>query len=530
MSVSARPSLVFLILDGWGHSTRTAGNAIAAGAGEHMPRLARDYPFTLLTASGEEVGLPAGVMGNSEVGHLTIGAGHRVYQDVTLINKVLNGDGFQSNQVLSEAMATTRAGSGTLHFLGLCSDASVHSHLDHLKALVRMAAAEGVPRVRVHCFMDGRDTPPTSGRAYVADLDSFLPGAHPDAAIATLGGRYYGMDRDQRWERVEKHWQTLVQGDGQQAPDAITAVDQAYQRGETDEFILPTVITATDHRVIGDGDGVIFFNFRPDRARQITRALALDDFDAFSRPVRPSLATYVCMTPYDHQFALPVAFRSQKPEMVMGRLFSELGLSQLRIAETEKYAHVTYFLNGGVERIYPGEDRILVPSPRVATYDLQPEMSAREVTDRLVARVEDGATDIIVGNFANADMVGHTGIYDATVQACKVVDDSVGRIFAAARRAGALVAVTGDHGNAEQMTDPRLGGPQTAHTTNPVPFILARDDPQGSPPGRWRRAGQCHAHHPDRAEHRLPRGDGWWLPALGTSPGWPGPAPQPWVT
>jgi 2,3-bisphosphoglycerate-independent phosphoglycerate mutase len=480
LNVSTRPSLVFLILDGWGHSTQIDGNAIAAGAGEHMPRLAREYPFTLLTASGEAVGLPAGVMGNSEVGHLTIGAGRRVYQDVTLINKVLEEEGFGSNKILDQAMSTTMAGSGTLHFLGLCSDASVHSHLNHLKALVRMAASRGVPRVRVHCFTDGRDTPPTSGRGYVADLSAFLAEAHPDAAIATVGGRYYGMDRDQRWERIEKHWQAMVQGDGLEAPDANTAVEQAYQRGETDEFILPTVMTGTDHHAIGDGDGVIFFNFRPDRARQITRALALDDCEELSRPVRPSLATYVCMTPYDHKFDLPVAFRSKKPDMVMGRLFSELGLSQLRIAETEKYAHVTYFLNGGVERVYAGEDRVLVPSPRVATYDLQPEMSAGEVTDRLIARIEDGATDIIVGNLANADMVGHTGIYEATVRACQVVDESVGRISAAARRAGALLAVTGDHGNAEQMTDPHLGGPQTAHSTNPVPFILARDDLKGA--------------------------------------------------
>jgi 2,3-bisphosphoglycerate-independent phosphoglycerate mutase len=480
LKVATRPSLVFLILDGWGHSPHTEGNAIAAGAGEHMPRLAAEYPHTLLTASGEAVGLPAGVMGNSEVGHLTIGAGRRVYQDVTLINRVLAGAGFAGNPVLSTAMETTRDSSGTLHFLGLCSDASVHSHLDHLKALVRMAATLGVPRVRVHCFTDGRDTPPTSGRAYVRDLAAFLAGAHPDAAIATVGGRYYGMDRDQRWERVEKHWQALVQGAGLQAPDAVTAVAQAYERGETDEFILPTVITQTDHSAIGNGDGVIFFNFRPDRARQITRAMALDAFDGFPRPSRPALSTYVCMTPYDHEFDLPVAFRSKKPDMVMGRLFSALGLSQLRIAETEKYAHVTYFLNGGVERVYPGEDRILVPSPRVATYDLQPEMSAREVTDRLVARIEAGSTDIIVGNLANADMVGHTGIYEAAVRACRVVDESVGRIFAAAHHAGALLAVTGDHGNAEQMLNPRLGGPQTAHSTNPVPFILARDDLKGA--------------------------------------------------
>ncbi|MCZ6650551.1 MAG: 2,3-bisphosphoglycerate-independent phosphoglycerate mutase [Acidobacteria bacterium] len=476
MAVARKPSLVLLILDGWGHSEQRRHNAIAACASDHMRRLAAHYPHTLLEASGEAVGLPAGVMGNSEVGHLTIGAGRTVYQDVTLINKALREDRFTGNPVLARAMTDTREGSGTLHFLGLCSDASVHSHLDHLEALVRLAAARGVPRVRVHPLTDGRDTSPRSGKGYVTRLAAFLGEAHPDAAIATVGGRYFGMDRDQRWERVEKHWRALVMGEGLQAADPVAAVEEAYARGETDEFIQPTVIPSVAHHAIDDHDGVIFFNFRPDRARQMTRALALAEFAEFQRPRRPELATYICMTPYDGTFDLPVAFRSWKPEMVLGRLFSDRGLRQLRIAETEKYAHVTYFLNGGVERTYPGEDRILVPSPHVATYDLQPEMSAREITEKLLARLRQGETDIIVANFANADMVGHTGNYEATLRACETVDRCVGRISEATRATGSLLVVTSDHGNAEQMLSAGSSEAKTSHTTNPVPLILARED------------------------------------------------------
>ncbi|TDI44055.1 MAG: 2,3-bisphosphoglycerate-independent phosphoglycerate mutase [Acidobacteria bacterium] len=476
MAAARKPSLVLLILDGWGHSEQRQYNAVAACPGDHMRRLAARYPHTLLAASGEAVGLPAGVMGNSEVGHLTIGAGRTMDQAVTLINKTLKEDSFTGNPVLAQACADTLNGSGTLHFLGLCSDASVHSHLDHLEALVRLAAARGVPRVRVHPFTDGRDTSPHSGKGYVTRVASFLAKAHPDAAIATVGGRYFGMDRDQRWERVEKHWRALVLGEGLQAADPVAAVDEAYARGETDEFIRPTVMTGVAHHTIGDGDGVIFFNFRPDRARQMTRALAVAEFDEFHRPRRPALAAYVCMTPYDGTFDLPIAFRSRGPEMVLGRLFSARGLRQVRIAETEKYAHVTYFLNGGVERTYPGEERILVPSPRVATYDLQPEMSALEITEKLLACLHQGETDIVVANFANADMVGHTGNYEATLRACDTVDRCVGRVHEAARATGSLLVVTSDHGNAEQMLSTDSKESLTAHTTNPVPLILARED------------------------------------------------------
>jgi len=328
MAAARKPSLVLLILDGWGHSRHSRQNAVAGCAGEQIRSLASHYPHTLLEASGEAVGLPAGVMGNSEVGHLTIGAGRTVFQDVTLINKALGEDRFAGNPVLAKAMAETREGSGTLHLLGLCSDASVHSHLAHLEALVRLAADHKVPRVRVHPFTDGRDTSPHSGKAYVTRVAAFLAKAHPDAAMATVGGRYFGMDRDQRWERVEKHWRALVMSEGLKSANAVTAVEEAYARGETDEFIQPTVLPGVSHHAISDHDGVIFFNFRPDRARQMTRALARGDFTGFQRPQRPSLATYVCMTPYDATFDLPVAFRSPKPEMVMGRLFSQRGWRQ----------------------------------------------------------------------------------------------------------------------------------------------------------------------------------------------------------
>jgi 2,3-bisphosphoglycerate-independent phosphoglycerate mutase len=476
MPARPRPFLVLAILDGWGFSPQREGNAIASCATDHMRGLMDRYPTTLLDASGEAVGLPDGVMGNSEVGHLTIGAGSVVNQDVTAINKAIREGQLPRNEVLTAAMDRARQGDGTVHFLGLASDASVHSNLAHLRELVKLAATRGAGRVRVHAFTDGRDTSPTSGRGYLEELEAFLREAHPDAAVATVEGRYYAMDRDTRWDRVEKAWQALVLGEGHRAPSGTAAVEQAYQRGETDEFILPTVVDGLSHASIADGDVVIFFNFRPDRAREMTRALTEDEFDGFPRPEKPALAGYVCFTSYDASFDLPVAFRPRKPDMVLGRLFSELGHTQLRIAETEKYAHVTYFLNGGVERTYPGEDRVLIPSPRVATYDLQPEMSAPVVTERMLERMRAAETDVIVINYANADMVGHTGDFAATLAACEVVDRAVGRIHAAAREAGALLAVTGDHGNAEQMLDPQTGGVMTAHTTNPVPFILARED------------------------------------------------------
>jgi len=475
-----RPFLVLVILDGWGHSPGREGNAIAACPGDVMRDLASRWPATLLEASGEAVGLPAGVMGNSEVGHLAIGAGRVVDQDLTLLNRTIAAGRLDDNAVLSEACAGAAREGRTLHLLGLVSDAGVHSHVDHLHALVELARTHGVPRVRIHAFTDGRDTPPTSGRAYIAALDAFLRRTGFDAAIATVGGRYFAMDRDRRWDRIEKAWRALARGEGRQAEGPVAAVESAYARGETDEFITPTVLTGVPHATLADGDSVLFFNFRPDRARQLTRALTADEFTEFPRPGRPVPARFVCLTRYDEASPLPVAFPPDRPDLVLGRLFSERGATQLRIAETEKYAHVTYFLNGGVERVYPGEDRILIPSPRIATYDLQPEMSAPEVTRRAQARIRAGETGLVVVNFANADMVGHTGDYGATVQACAVVDRAVGELGRATRERGGLFMVTADHGNAEQMLDPVTGAPHTAHTTNPVPLILVREDLAGA--------------------------------------------------
>ncbi len=480
MAAAGKPSLILVILDGWGHAPPGPGNAIAACPGDAMRELFSRYPSTLLEASGGAVGLPDGVMGNSEVGHLTIGAGQVVDQDVTHIDRQIREGRLADNRELSAAMEAARSGSGTLHFLGLASDACVHSTLEHLKPMVERAAARGVPRVRVHAFTDGRDTSPTSGLGYLRDLEAFLARGPGDAAVATVCGRYYAMDRDRRWERVERAWRALVLGEGHAAGSGAAAVQAAYDRGQTDEFIEPTVVSGVAGGRIEDGDAVIFFNFRPDRAREMTRALTQEEFDAFPRPRRPALSRFVCMTRYDESLDLPVAFPPRKPGMVLGRLLAERGSCQLRIAETEKYAHVTYFLNGGVEQAYAGEERILVPSPKVATYDLQPEMSAPEVTRRMLDRLGRRDVDVMVLNFANADMVGHTGDLAATVRACGVVDEAVGRIHAAAREAGALLAITADHGNAEQMIDPASGGPHTAHTTNPVPFILAREDLVGT--------------------------------------------------
>jgi 2,3-bisphosphoglycerate-independent phosphoglycerate mutase len=475
---------VLVILDGWGHSERREANAVANCGALHMESLARDHPSALLDASGVSVGLPAGQIGNSEVGHTCMGAGRIVYQDLNKIGHAVETGALSRNPVLIRGIDAAAAGGGALHLLGLVSDGGVHSHVDHLKALVRMARGRSCARVFVHAFMDGRDTPPAVGIHYLRDLEAIFA-REGGAAVATVMGRYWGMDRDNRWDRVEKAYAAMTEGKGFTAPSGVAAMEAAYARGETDEFVEPTIVTpggATGDRAPGlirDGDAAIFFNFRADRAREITRALTFDSFDRFERRVRPSLAAYTCMTRYDETFPLPVAFPPEFPDRIFGQILSESGFHQLRVAETEKYAHVTFFFNGGLERVFPGEERILIPSPKVATYDMQPGMSAAAVTDAFVEslRARDGrdaASKLaVVMNFANADMVGHTGIYEAALAACRTVDECVGRVAREVLARDGTLLVTADHGNAEQMIDFETGGPHTAHTLNPVPVILA---------------------------------------------------------
>jgi len=474
---AARPSegpVLLAILDGWGCAPPGSGNAIHLARKPNMDRWWREYPHTTLTAHGEAVGLPAGQMGNSEVGHLNIGAGRVVYQDLTRINRALKTGGFFENQVLAGAINRCRDKGRTLHLLGLLSDGGVHSHIDHLVGLVEMAARQGLNKVLIHAFLDGRDTPPHSGKIYLEKLDKELERIGV-GRIATLSGRYYAMDRDNRWERVELAWRALVQGKGIVSADPHVAIFHAYEHGETDEFVKPTVIIGPGGRLdhIADGDSVIFFNFRADRARQLTRVFTAPDFDGFVREGRPDLAEFVTFTTYDKEFDLPVAFPPVTLEHILGEEVSRRGLLQLRIAETEKYAHVTFFFNGGREKPYAGEDRVLIPSPReVATYDLKPEMSARLVTEELLSRLAEERYRLIVLNFANCDMVGHSGILAAAIRACETVDECLGRLVAEVLRQNGVVLITADHGNAEIMVDPEGGGPFTAHSANPVPFLL----------------------------------------------------------
>ncbi|MDA8165099.1 MAG: 2,3-bisphosphoglycerate-independent phosphoglycerate mutase [Desulfobacteraceae bacterium] len=478
------PAPVLLaILDGWGAGAPSPTNAVYMANTPNMDGWQRDYPATTLLAHNGAVGLPEGQMGNSEVGHLNIGAGRVVYQDFTRINLAIRQGDFFANPVLKEAMAKVKAGGSALHLLGLVSDGGVHSHIDHLKALVDMAVnREGLARVYIHAFMDGRDTPPKSGAGFLEELQAHLA-ADGAARIATVTGRYYAMDRDNRWERVQRAWKALVDGQGDhRATDPVAAVRAAYERGETDEFITPTVIEENGRPLatVADGDVVIFFNFRADRARQLTRAFTAPGFDQFPTGRRPALAGYVTFTRYDKSFDLPVVFPPQTLTHILGEEVSRHGLRQLRIAETEKYAHVTYFFNGGREQPFPLEDRDLVPSPKeVATYDQKPEMSAFQVTDELLARIRGNDYRFIVLNFANGDMVGHSGIFAAAVKACEAVDACLGRLVAAFREKGGIVIITADHGNAEIMFDPETNGPHTAHSLNPVPFILISDAHKG---------------------------------------------------
>jgi 2,3-bisphosphoglycerate-independent phosphoglycerate mutase len=467
--------VVLLILDGFGSREPAPDNAISSAAMPNWKRLLATSPHTTIDASELRVGLPAGQMGNSEVGHLNIGAGRVVYQDFTRIDHAIETGEFARNPVLGDALTLARRNRSALHVLGLLSPGGVHSHERQIAALVAMAAAAGVARTLVHAFLDGRDTPPRSAAQSLTFMDGECAKAS-GARIASIIGRYYAMDRDQRWDRVAAAYDLLVDGRAPfSAASAPAALAAAYARGENDEFVKATAIPDRDGRpaTMADGDVVVFMNFRADRARQLTRALTDPAFSAFPRARVPKLAAYVCLTSYGEDFAhLPVAFAPQTIHNSFGEYISGLGLRQLRIAETEKYAHVTYFFNGGVEDVYPGEDRILVPSPSVATYDLKPEMSAPEVTDKLVAAIASGKYDAIVCNYANSDMVGHTGNFDAAKRAVEALDACIGRVVAAARNAGGEVLITADHGNAEMMHDPATGQAHTAHTLNRVPFLF----------------------------------------------------------
>jgi 2,3-bisphosphoglycerate-independent phosphoglycerate mutase len=474
MSAAARPKpavprpVVLMILDGWGHREDPADNALALAELPNWRRLWAERPHTLIHTEGRHVGLPDGQMGNSEVGHMNLGAGRIVYQDLTRIDAAIEDGSFFANAELRAACAAAREAGGTLHVMGLLSPGGVHSHEAHIFAMLDLAAREGVARVAVHAFLDGRDTPPQSAEPSLRALQDKCA-ALGNAHIATVGGRYHAMDRDKRWERVHRAWDAIVEARAEQhAPDALAALAAAYARGENDEFVAPTVLDGA--QPMRDGDAVVFMNFRADRARQLTAAFVVEHFDGFAAR-RPALSRFVCLAEYDAKLPAPVAYPPDDLRETFGELLAAQGMTQLRIAETEKYAHVTFFFSGGREELYPGEERILVPSPRVATYDLQPEMSCPEVTAKLVEAIGSGRFDAIVCNIANPDMVGHTGVLEAAIQAAEAVDVAIGAVEAAVRAAGGALLITADHGNLEMMRDPETGQPHTAHTVGPVPFV-----------------------------------------------------------
>lgn len=465
-----------IILDGWGYAAPGPGNAISVADTPVWDSLWDRYPHVLLEASGEAVGLPAGVMGNSEVGHLTLGSGRIIYQDLSRINRAISDGSFFENAVLLGVMDGAVLRGRPVHLMGLVSEGGVHSSIVHLKALVSLAHLRGVSRLFIHAFTDGRDTSPTAGEGYLEDLVAFLAAAGL-GSVATVAGRFYAMDRDRRWERLKLAYDALVHGRGLQAPDALTAVRQSYERNETDEFVLPTIIGGGSTSRVSSGDGVIFFNFRPDRARELSAALTQPSFAGFDRGEALAGIDFAGLTEYETALDLPVAFPKEEPRNVLAEVVSDAGMTQLHIAETEKYAHVTFFFNGGRERPFPGERRILVPSPKsVATYDQKPAMSASEVVDCLEEAVRDDAPNLVVLNFANPDMVGHTGNMSATVEAVEHVDRCLGRALQVLEGVGAKIMVTADHGNAESMVgDDGVGN--TAHTTNPVPLVLLEEGP-----------------------------------------------------
>ena len=469
------------VLDGWGYRAETTGNAIALARKPAYDELIKKFPSTLIHTSGPFVGLPEGQMGNSEVGHMNMGAGRIVHMDITRIDRLVANNQLQSVPLFQQAMERGRA--RRLHFVGLLSDGGVHSHIQHLFALLEMAKQQKVENVFVHCFMDGRDTPPNSGRDYVRQLQQKMRELGV-GEIASLVGRYYAMDRDNRWERVELAYRALVHGEAEtRADDPVASLQRSYEADVTDEFIKPIVVTkgigasAAPVGLIRDDDAVIFFNFRADRARQMTCALAAPNFDKFADSKRPKNLFYVGMTQYDKNWPwLKYVIAPEKLEHILAQVFAELQYKNLRTAETEKYAHVTYFFNGGIEKPFAGEERILVPSPKVATYDLKPEMSAAGITDTVVKAIEKGEFDAIIMNYANADMVGHSGKLEAAIKAVEAVDAGLAWIYQALKPRGGVWIITADHGNAETMIDPVTAGPHTYHTTNPVPLILVNDD------------------------------------------------------
>lgn len=473
--MASRTPVALIIMDGFGVAQPGPANAVSVARTSNLDALFAAYPWTVLQSSGLAVGLPEGQMGNSEVGHLNIGAGRIVYQELTRIDRAIADGSILDNAVLVEAMDGAIAAGGAVHLMGLVSDGGVHSHQEHLYALIRMAVARGAGRVFVHAFLDGRDVPPSSGLEYVRALEEVLADLGV-GRVATVMGRYYAMDRDNRWERVEKAWRAMALGEGVPAESATAAIAASYAEGVTDEFVMPVVVSEGGEPVgrLADGDALIFFNFRPDRAREITRAFVDPAFAGFECAMRPRLR-FVCLTEYDPTIPAPIAFEKDLPCCVLADVIADAGLRQLHIAETEKYAHVTFFLNGGAEPPKVGEERILVPSPRVATYDLQPEMSAPEVTRRLVEAIGEDRADFYVVNYANCDMVGHTGVLEAAIAAVEAVDAGVGAVVSAIRARGGSALVTADHGNAEQMVDPADDGAFTAHTLSPVPVVCVAD-------------------------------------------------------
>jgi 2,3-bisphosphoglycerate-independent phosphoglycerate mutase len=466
-----------IILDGWGLSEKIEGNAVRIGKTPNMDSYYNIYPNTRLRPSGEAVGLPEGQMGNSEVGHLNIGAGRVVYQEFTRINKGIEDGSFFKNEVLNKAIENVKKNKISLHLMGLVSDGGVHSHIRHLEALIDLAVKNEIKDFYIHAFLDGRDVPPRSAIPYLNQVDDYLKNKG-SGEIATVSGRYYSMDRDNRWERTKKSYDALVYRKGERFKNAEEVVKASYSNDVDDEFVIPALVEcrSEEEAKVKSGDSVIFFNFRPDRARQLTRAFISRNFDKFNRGKNPPQVYFVCMTQYDKTFNTPIAFSPQKIKNTLGEVLSKNNLKQLRIAETEKYAHVTFFFNGGIEKSYKGEDRVLVPSPKVATYDLKPEMSAFEVTDAIIKRIRSMKYDVIILNYANPDMVGHTGHIDAAVKAIEAVDKCLGRVVDELNKIGGLALITADHGNAEEMYDTNKKKVITAHSTNPVPFIIS--DPE----------------------------------------------------
>ena len=475
----AKKPVMLMILDGFGIADASDGNAVAAASKPNFDKLIAKYPHTQIQPSGMDVGLPNGQMGNSEVGHLNIGAGRIIYQELTRITKAVEEGTILENEALCNAMDNAVKNNSDVHFMGLLSNGGVHSHIDHLKGLLDMAKKKGVKNVYVHAFMDGRDVAPSSGKSFIEELENYMKEIGC-GKIATISGRYYAMDRDNRWERVQLAYDAIVNGKGETATSAVEAIENSYHDNKTDEFVLPCVILENGHptATVKNNDSVVFFNFRPDRARELTNAMTQDSFDGFCR--EKLNISFVCMTQYNKDFTgIDIAYRPESYTNTLGEYVASKGLNQLRIAETEKYAHVTFFFNGGVEKPNAGEDREIVQSPKVATYDLKPEMSAFELTDKLLAKIDEDKYDMIIVNYANPDMVGHTGVFDAAKKAVEAVDTCLGRVAEKILEKEGTLFVTADHGNAEIMIDFSTGNPFTAHTTDPVPFVWVSKNAEG---------------------------------------------------